>query len=361
MKTMFSKKISLLIIIFIIIAIIIASISLATIITPPANKWMYTKTQINILQNLGFDGTGIKIGVIDTGVDITHQEFDTNTFIAWKDCINNHTTYYDDSDQGTHILGLLVAKSSYHGLFSGVNLKGIAPNAQIVIVKAIPKNQFLFGGGNDTSIATAIHFCITQEVDIILLSMGISPEKTTFQTTLKTTAAINQATQQGIFVITPAGNDGENDDGDVAFPGTMEHVICVGSISKDFIISPFSSKGHQYQTTQNPNKKPELVAPGNQLISTRTNNAYGQYSGTAQAATVVTGILALLLDAYPEYKPLGEKNQNETTIKLFKTILAQTAQKIGTLDDTNEQFSHDDFYGYGLIQAYETYKELGKY
>ena len=191
--------------------------------------------------------------------------------------------------------------------------------------------------------------------------MGTTPEKTIFDTTTQTTTAINQATQQGIYIVCPAGNDGENDDGDVAFPGTMEYVICVGSISKDFIISPFSSKGHQYQTTQNPNKKPELVAPGHQLLSTRTNNAYGQYSGTAQAATVVTGILALLLDAYPEYRPQGKKNQNETTIQLFKTILAQTAKKIGTLTGKTIPYSHDDFYGYGLIQAYESYKELGKY
>lgn len=361
MKPMITKKISILIILLIIIAFIIATISMASILTPIANNWMQTTTQINILHNLGFDGTDITIGVIDTGCDISHQEFDTTTFIAWKDFINNKTTYYDDSDQGTHIIGLLVAKSSYEGLFSGVNLKGIVPNAHIVTVKAIPKNQFLFGGGTDTSIATAIQFCIQKNVDIILLSMGITPEKTTFQTTTKTTTAITHAIQQGIFVVTPAGNDGENDDGDVAFPGTIDDVICVGSISKDLIITPFSSKGHQYQTTQNPNKKPELVAPGNQLLSTRVANAYGEYSGTAQAATIVAGILALLLDAYPEYKPLGEKNQNHTTIQLFKTILAQTAQKIGTLTKNTAQFSHDDFYGYGLIQAYECYKELGKY
>ena len=111
----------------------------------------------------------------------------------------------------------------------------------------------------------------------------------------------------------------------------------------------------------NPNKKPELVAPGESILSTRINSGYGELSGTSQATAYVTGIIALLLDAYPEYKHDGDKNQNATTIQLFKEILAKTAKKIGNLQGNDDEFSHDDLYGYGLIQAYDIYKELAKY
>jgi len=69
----------------------------------------------------------------------------------------------------------------------------------------------------------------------------------------------------------------------------------------------------------------------------------------------------LLLDAYPEYKHDGSKNQNETTTQLFKKIFAETAKKIGNLQADTNEYSHDDSYGYGLIQAFEAYKELAKY
>jgi subtilisin family serine protease len=240
-------------------------------------------------------------------------------------------------------------------------MQGIAINARLVVTKSIPRNQYLYGGGNDSTIAEGIKFCIDNGADIILLSNGMSPEDVNFDENNKTIEMINQAVSNGIFVVIPAGNDGQDDDGDVCFPATLDVVISSGAISKRDSISSFSSKGHQYPSTQNPNKKPELVAPGEEIMSTRINGAYGTLSGTSQAAVYVAGIIALLLDAYPEYKHDGAKNQNITTIQLFKEIFAKTARKIGSLKENDKEFSHDDFYGYGLIQAFEAYKELAKY
>ena len=350
---------------FIIILVLISSIliffSTLTAFIPPSNSWAIKITQIDKLHNLGFDGSEVTIGIIDTGADITHPEFESTTFIGWNDSINFDTTYYDDEDHGTHLVGILASMGSYHGLFSGINLQGISNGAKVLITKTIPNNQYIFGGGNDSKIAESIRFCINHGVDIILLSMGMSPDTIFFNKTSKTIDMINTAISNGIFVIVPAGNDGQYDNGDVLYPALAENVITVGAVSNSNSISAFSSKGHQYPNTQNPNKKPELVAPGEAIMSTRINSGYGTLSGTSQAATYVTGIIALLLDAYPEFKHDGEKNQNETTIHLFKNIFAQTAKKIGNLLGNEDEFSHDDLFGYGLIQAYETYKELGKH
>jgi len=358
---MLNRRIVILIVILILISIILASISLISIFVPRSNSRAINVTQIDKLHELGFDGSGVTIGIVDTGVDIRHQEFDAPSFVAWNDSINQNSDYYDDDDHGTHIAGILVSKSSYQGLFSGINTQGIASNTKIIVAKSIPLNQYLYGGGNDSTIADGIKFCIDSGADIILLSMGMSPEDVNFDENSKTMEMIEQAIHNGIFVVTPAGNDGQDDDGDVCFPAIIDTVISVGATSKVNSISSFSSKGHQYPSTQNPNKKPELVAPGEEIMSARIDDAYGELSGTSQAAAYVAGIIALLLDAYPAYKHGGDKNQNETTINLFKQIFAKTARKIGSLNENGDEYSHDDFYGYGLIQAFEAYKELAKY
>ncbi len=333
--------------------------SLLPSIVPKANLWAEEAVQIDKLHKLGYDGSGVIIGVIDTGVDSKHQEFDDSSFIAWIDVIHHQNNSYDDEDHGTHVNGLLIAQGSYEGLWSGIYLQGIAPQARIINVKAIPSHQFLYGGGNADTIATGIYYCIDHQADIILLSLGSNPEKVDFSEKIKITQAIDTAVDHGIFIVVPAGNDGETDDGDVCFPANHEDVIAVGSISKDFFISSFSSKGHQYPRSWDPNKKPELVAPGEHILSTRTHGAYGELSGTAQAAAYTAGIIALLLDAYPTYKP-SQPTTNKTTIHFFKQVLAESAKKIGSLDGKNGILIHDDWYGYGLIQAYDAYVKLGQ-
>ena len=355
-----NRKITLFVILLVVFIILI-SISIMIIAVPTSNIWVNNLTQIDKLHELGLDGTEVTIGIIDTGLSIEHQDFDSSSFIAWIDTINHKQQYYDDEDHGTHISGILASKDSLQGVFSGVKMKGVSDNANFVIAKSIPQNQYLFKGGNDSTVSTGIQFCIDNGADIILLSMGLCPDLLDFNEKDKTIEMINYAVEKGIFVVVPAGNDGQNDDGDVCFPATLENVISVGAISKANTVLSFSSKGHQYPDTINPNKKPELVAPGDRIVSTRVNGAYGEISGTAQAAAYVAGVIALLLDAYPEYKHDGIKNNNVSTILLFKEIFAETAKKIGNLINIEEEWSHDDLYGYGLIQAYDAYKELAKY
>ncbi|MCK4416010.1 MAG: S8 family serine peptidase [Thermoplasmatales archaeon] len=356
-----NRRIVILIAILVIISIVLGSLSLMSMFVPRSNSWASSVTQIDKLHELGFDGSGVTIGIVDTGVDSCHQEFDTSSFVAWNDSINHDSTYYDDGDYGTHVAGILASKGSFQGLFSGINMKGITSGATFIVAKSIPRNQYMFGGGNDGTIADGIQFCIDNGADIILLSMGMSPDDVDFDENSKTMERVNQAVHNGIFVVTPVGNDGQDDDGDVCFPALIDNVIAVGALSKGNSILSFSSKGHQYPSTRNPNKKPELVAPGDEILSARINGAYGELSGTSQATAYVAGIIALLLDAYPEYKHDGANNQNETTIQLFKEIFAKTARKIGSLKGNDDEYSHDDLYGYGLIQAFEAYKELAKY
>ena len=114
---MMSRRATVLIVLLVIISLLLISLSLLSIFVPKSNVWASSETQIDKLHNLGFDGSGVTIGIVDTGVDSLHQEFETSSFTAWYDFINQKTTYYDDDDQGTHLAGILVSKGSFQRLF----------------------------------------------------------------------------------------------------------------------------------------------------------------------------------------------------------------------------------------------------
>jgi len=342
---------------FLIVLLLCASV-LASIlvIVPPANQRVYELTQLQQLHLLGLTGEGITIGLIDTGVDYNHQEFSPSSFSGWNDVIHNQAQGYDDGDHGTHIAGLLVAQGTIEGSLSGIHLQGITPQAQLLVVKAVSQADQEFGTGNDSLIAEAITYCIEHDADIILLSLGNHPENILPVPAPQTQAACLTAIQNGICVIAPAGDDGDQDDEDVAFPASIPKVLSVGAVNTFEAIASFSSQGHQYPDSEDPHKKPELVAPGVRLCSTRGQGSYGQISGTSQAAAMVTGCVALLLEAYPQLQTM----KNETRVEIMTTVLIQTAKSYLPSSNQNE-LTHDDHYGYGLIQAYDAYVALAQY
>jgi len=348
------NKFVILIALIVVCLLLISFLSLAFIV-PLANPWVFSETQIDKLHRLGLDGSGVTVGLICTGVDVSHPEFDTSQFINWLDLVNGSNEPYDDVDHGTHLAGILIAQGSYDGLLSGVNLRGVAPGIQLVVVKAISLSESEFGEGNETRLAQAIQYCIEKHVDIICLGLGPHPELLFPTPSDAIIHACEQAQKMGIIIIAPAGDDGQHDDGDVTFPGTLTEVITVGSIASTGVLSSFSSAGFQYPETIHPHKKPEIVAPGESILSTRTYGSYGQFSGTCQAAVVVTGITALLLQAYHTLK---ENTTAEEFPTLLKEVYTSTAKQT---NDMHEEYAHDDRFGYGIIQAYASYESLALY
>ena len=338
------------------LAIIFISLMSGCISQSYANSWATEMMQINKLHDLGLYGSGITLGIIDTGVETDHGDFDISTFLSWHDYVNNLSSPYDDEGHGTHIAGILFARGSWLGSLSGYNLQGVCPDARGIVVKVTSKT----GECRDEDVARAINFCADNGADIILLSLGESPE--TLDIGKQSFDACVNAINQGIIIVVPAGDDGLHDDGDVNIFSNVSEVISVGSIRRDRYISAFSSRGNQawvpgeHEERVDPDKKPELVAPGENIISTYLDGGYIGLSGTSQAAAYVAGTIALLLEAYPEL------NKSKENICLIKEVLAKTAKKVGGNELYNgEPLSHNDRYGYGLIQAYNAYVELSRY
>lgn len=304
-------------------------------ITP--STWAFEMAQVTDLHDAQLSGAGVRMCIVDTGLDLTHPDLQHLTLIAWRDFVNGRADPYDDQGHGTAMAGIIFARGRLHG---------IAPDAELIAVKAISAS----GSGADARIANAISFCTDPNRDgspmdgahVISLSLGGGSHPFLGSAT---EAAVNLAMDRGAIVVAAAGNDGQEDDGDVESPASVSRVVAVGAVDRRGIIAPFSSRGENNggfpsQQREDPNRKPEVVAPGVGISTLLVGAAYGFVSGTSPAAAFVAGVIALLLEAHPNYR------LNPFQLQPLKTALMQ-----GALPVDGQTLPHDEHYGYGIAQA----------
>jgi serine protease AprX len=186
-------------------------------------------TGVNSLE--GLDGTGVSLCIVDSGIDISHPDLSNINLIGWKDVINSVDTPYDDDGHGTAMAGIIVADGG---------LNGISKKVDLLVAKAINSS----GSGTDDGIAEAVDWCVSQGADIISLSLG--GEQGLGAGIISTDSleiAVENAIDEGVYVVAAAGNDGENDDGDVSSPGSVNDVICVGGVTRIGNLWSGSSEG----------------------------------------------------------------------------------------------------------------------
>ena len=301
--------------------------------------------QLSGFDNVTTSGNGVEVCIVDTGIDLGHPDLSHVELAGWRDFVSNRGEPYDDQGHGTGMAGILVAKN---------RLPGIAPDVDLYIAKAISKS----GTGSDTDIADAVDWCVENNVDIISLSLGGAQGiDWIFIETDALEDAVDRAIDEGIFVVAAAGNDGgPDDDGDVASPGSVSDVICVGAIDTDGTIWSNSSVGNNgfnppetWFPRQDPDKKPELVAPGEKLpilnAQIGTDVLYAWGSGTSGATVWVSGAIAHLLEHRPDLGQNGSSGGSRNTVGDVKGwIKDSVAPKDG-------QAEHDNYYGYGRLQV----------
>ncbi|MEC8927110.1 MAG: S8 family serine peptidase, partial [Candidatus Thermoplasmatota archaeon] len=110
--------------------------------------------ELSGFDNVSTSGAGVHVCIVDTGIDLQHPDLAHVELAGWIDFVNDRSEPYDDQGHGTAMAGILVAKNL---------LRGIAPNVDLHIAKAIEKT----GSGTDTDIAAAVDWCVERGVDII--------------------------------------------------------------------------------------------------------------------------------------------------------------------------------------------------
>jgi len=288
-----------------------------------------------------YTGSGVDVCIVDTGMELDHPDLEGFDVAGWVDVVQGKSNPYDDNGHGTNMAGILVANGW---------INGVAKNVNLYVAKALLAN----GSGFEEDVVAGIDWCINQNVNIISLSLGGGQELFPFLGSNGRTIedSVNDATARGIFVIAAAGNDGgEDDDGDVASPGSERRVICVGGVTLSGDHWAKSSTGNNGFSALpfklprgDPDKKPELVAPAKDVPVLNTQGTWSSSSGTSAATVYVTGAIAILLEAHPELASNGTSGDVSTIDQVKDWIMQSVQPKEG-------QSGHDDNYGYGLLDV----------
>lgn len=210
-------------------------------------------------------GRKVRVGVIDTGVDLEHPDLKENIKEArgFLDCRN----IQDDNGHGTHVSGTIAA------LDNDIGVVGVAPEVEIYSAKAFDKN----GKSTISSIVEAMNWCLEKGVHIVNMSFGIK------QNSLTLRRAVKALSKNGVLMVAAAGNTGK--EGAVLYPAKYPEVIAVAACDEEGKPAIFTSSGPEV----------DIIAPGVDIPSTYKGGQYKAMSGTSMAAPHVSGALALVL------------------------------------------------------------------
>jgi serine protease AprX len=288
-----------------------------------------------VRQNYGFNGAGVGIAVIDSGVMATHDDLaarsgNPSRVARFVDFVQSSTTPYDDHGHGTHVAGIIAGT----GVDTYGARSGIAPGAHLVVLKVLDSS----GRGSMSNVIAALDYVASHrsELNIRAVNLSLSGVVTESYESDPLAQATKAVVDLGVVVIASAGNNGRRDGHDrygaVGSPGNAPWVLTVGASShqgtvdvNDDVMATFSSRG---PTAVDRGAKPDLVAPGVGIESLSSPNStlyqtrsayllngflqtfYAPYlslSGTSQAAPVVAGTVALMFQANPSLTPNAVK------------------------------------------------------
>ena len=293
-----------------------------------------------LLQRQASYGAGVRIAVLDTGIDADHPDLAGRLDLDSSRAFTVVDDLFDRNGHGTHVAGIIVGT----GTDSNGVYRGIAPEATVVAYKVAGSQR-----GLEASAAAAIGFALEAKVDIINFSHGHVPKvhPPPWIWPAKTNAledAFLAAHERGVLCVVAAGNAGPYA-GSVTRPGGLSEVLTVGAVGLNGRVSPASSRGpfrrsaslRQNQTMRyDPQaypdalvtSKPDVVVPGEQVTSLRSGHVYDQdqlddnpryvpMSGSSQAAAVATGLAALLLSLSKAHKIDLGANPGQTLHRLM--------------------------------------------
>ncbi|TYS67612.1 S8 family serine peptidase [Sutcliffiella horikoshii] len=262
----------------------------------------------------GLTGEGIKVAVLDSGIDPTHPDIapqldEAVSFVPGEEV-------QDKNGHGTHVASTILGT----GAASDGQNKGVAPDAKLLVGKVLGDN----GSGLASWIIEGMEWA-AQNADVVNMSLGSSVGS---DGTDPMAQAVNTLTEEygTLFVIAAGNSYGE---GTVGSPGAADAALTVGAVDKSDKLASFSSKGPRLGDMA---LKPDVSAPGVGIMAARSQYASGTGSytsknGTSMATPHVAGAVAILLQQNPEATPQELK---ETLMNTAKKLPNYQPYHIGT-------------------------------
>ncbi len=303
---------------------------------------------VALLQDNGINERLIEDYIEQIGVQLEYGyniSFDPRSIVGddYEDLDNrsygNSDVKGPDYDHGTHVAGIIAANQD-----NNIGTNGIT-QAELLIIRAVPN-----GDERDKDVANAIRYAVDNGADVINMSFGksYSPELFYVQ------QAIEYATQNEVLMVHAAGNDGANLDSIANYPSPIisdgsssPYLITVGASGWQGVNELAASFSNYGRSTV------DLFAPGVDIYSTMPNQQYELSNGTSMAAPMVSGVIALLMQYFPEYSPLEIK-------EIIVSSVIKTDKKImlpgQSTDAQYVPFVNLSKHG-GIINAYRAVRE----
>ncbi|MFJ2241377.1 S8 family peptidase [Streptomyces sp. NPDC087859] len=243
----------------------------------------------------GAHGEGVKVAILDTGVDRTHPDLAGR--VTETANFSSSPTTDDPFGHGTHVASIVGGS----GAASDGTRKGVAPGAELLVGKVLGDD----GSGSQSQIIAGMEWAVAQGAKVVNMSLGS-------QAPSDGTDAMSQAvdelsrTSSALFVVA-AGNSGADGTSTVGSPGAADAALTVGAVDRDDKLAPFSSRGPR---TGDGAVKPDVTAPGVGIVAARATGTtegdvvdqyYVGYSGTSMATPHVAGAAALVAQRHPDW------------------------------------------------------------
>ena len=308
-------------------------------------------------ENTGYDGSGVTVAIIDTGIDGNHsglddQDDDPSTYdpkiIGFYDAVNNPSLTngtevfpYDDQGHGTHCAGTTAGTGA-----PTFEHPGMAPQANLVGVKVLDAG----GSGSFATVMAGMQWTVDHryEYNIRAASMSLGGPGAIEWTSSEEDSVnryANEMVRAGVAMFIAAGNNGVS--AQIGTPGSAEDVITVGALDKDTSIAVYSSQG----PTEEGRIKPNIAFVGSDVMSAEANSGDGYvgFSGTSMATPGAAGVAALMYQANPDLSPFDIRNimQETATYRLCSYMFANEP----CTEDFIPKNRQNNVYGHGHVNA----------
>lgn len=276
---------------------------------------------MNKTRKLTKGNKNIKVGVLDTGVDINHKSLSNNidNSLAYN-FINNNQDVTDYANHGTHVAGIIAANGLYN------NVYGIAPNVTVVPLKSGEKSE----NGSifyTSDIIEAINYSNKNNIKLLNMSIGGA----IFSLSLRN--AMNN--YNGLIVCSAGNQSSKIDDYIDTYPAKyhLDNMIVVGNCKYD---------GNVYFESNYSNNLVDLFTYGTSIYSTKINDNYGSMTGTSMSAPIVTGIASLMLSLKPtiDIEELKQNILNNVSYSSYLKDYCLTSGYLNSFDSVHFMHSY---------------------